>query len=254
MACPPLAPPHPRPPYNTLSRDRAISKIAAKFPTLTLLASLAMLATGLRGKQDMGSILASLSTDDGDTWEEPVTVFDHNQRQGTLQFASANPVHFKPPGQDVLWCFAMRCPIVYRDSEDSQLVGAFSADGGRLWTPAELSGHYSGPLILNGAPYPTDIRGRKLFVLPAHRNTLLEYIKVPEVLRNDLDDVPAATLRLQQVRIPDEHQLVVKKGRWKEAVKQRLARWLPKTNRPEVPGKKAYRFDPKKYTWTRLKE
>jgi len=253
----------------------------------------------------------------------------------------------------------------------------------------------------------------------------LESIKLPDVLPNDLDDVPAAALRLQQVRIPEEHNLVVKRGRWKQAVqaylacisfsdamvgrvlraleagphrdntvvvlwsdhgyhlgeksawhkftlweestrvplifaapgitkagalcsrpvslvdlyptlialcglpaktgldgqslmpllrqpaapwdrpalttsgfgnhslrderwryirykdgseelydhredpkewhnlagdakyapvKQRLARWLPKTNRPEVPGKKAYRFDPKKYTWTRLKE
>ncbi len=36
------------------------------------------------GKKDMGDILASVSKDDGDTWEEPVTIFDHNQRQGSI--------------------------------------------------------------------------------------------------------------------------------------------------------------------------
>ena len=44
------------------------------------------------GKKDMGDIFVSLSKDDGDTWEEPVVVFDHNQRQGAIQFAYANPV------------------------------------------------------------------------------------------------------------------------------------------------------------------
>ena len=29
------------------------------------------------GKKDMGDILATVSKNDGDTWEEPVTVFDH---------------------------------------------------------------------------------------------------------------------------------------------------------------------------------
>lgn len=51
----------------------------------------------------------------------------------------------------------------------------------------------------------------------------LERIKLPEVMENDLDDVPAAALRLQQVKIPDEHNLVVKKGKWKEAVQAYLA-------------------------------
>jgi len=51
----------------------------------------------------------------------------------------------------------------------------------------------------------------------------LDRIQLPEALENDLDDVPAAALRLQQVRIPDEHNLVVKKGKWKEAVQAYLA-------------------------------
>jgi len=31
----------------------------------------------------------------------------------------------------------MRCPIVFKNSEDSQLAGAFSADGDRTWAPAQ---------------------------------------------------------------------------------------------------------------------
>ena len=124
------------------------------------------------GKKDMGDIFVSVSRDDGDPWGEPVAIFDHNRRQGAIQFAYANPVLFKPVDQDVLWCFAMRCPIVYKNSEDSQLAGAFSADGGHSWTPVELAVHYAGTLILNAGVQPTMFRGRRRFLLPAHRNSL----------------------------------------------------------------------------------
>ena len=126
----------------------------------------------VNGKNDMGDILASLSRDDGDTWEEPVPVFDHRQRQGAIQFAYANPVLYRAPGQNVIWCFAMRCPMVYRNSEESHLVGAFTADGGRSWTPVEMAMQYTGPLILNAGIVETEIKGQKRFLLPAHRNTL----------------------------------------------------------------------------------
>jgi len=150
----------------------------------------------IHGKKDMGDILVSVSKDDGNTWGKPLTIFDHNRRQGAiqfayanpvlfkpadqdviwcfamLQFAYANPVLFKPADQDVIWCFAMRCPIVYKNSEDSQLAGAFSADGGYTWTPVELAVHYAGPLILNAGVQPTEIRGRPCFLLPAHCNSL----------------------------------------------------------------------------------
>jgi len=123
------------------------------------------------GKKDMGDILTSVSTNDGDAWGEPVAVFDHSQRQGAIQFAYANPVLFKPLDQDVIWCFAMRRPIAYRNSEESQLVGAFSADGGHSWTPVEMAMYYTGPLILNAGVHQTEIQGQKRFLLPAHRNT-----------------------------------------------------------------------------------
>ena len=126
----------------------------------------------INGKKDMGDIFASVSRDDGNTWAEPVVIFDHNRWQGAIQFAYANPVLFKPADQNVLWCFAMRCPIVYKNSEDSQLVGAFSADGGYSWTPVELAVHYAGTLILNAGVQPTEIQGQRRFLLPAHRNSL----------------------------------------------------------------------------------
>jgi hypothetical protein len=126
----------------------------------------------VNGKTDMGDILVSLSKDDGDSWADPVPVFDHRQWQGAIQFAYANPVLYRAPGQEVIWCFAMRCPMVYRNSEESQLVGAFSADGGRSWTPVEMAMQYSGPLILNAGIVEAEFDGQKRFLLPAHRNTL----------------------------------------------------------------------------------
>jgi len=128
--------------------------------------------TMTHGKNDMGDIYVTISKNDGDTWSEPVAVFDHNRRQGAIQFAYANPVLFKPLNQDVLWCFAMRCPIVYKNSEDSQLAGAFSADGGITWTSVELAVHYAGPLITNGGIQVTEIDGQPKYLLPVHRNSL----------------------------------------------------------------------------------
>lgn len=126
---------------------------------------------GIPGKTDMGDILATISTDDGGTWSEPAHVFDHRQRHGAMQFGYANPVLYTPPGQDVLWCFGMRCPMNYQHSEDSQLVGAFSADGGRSWTPVELAMHYTGPLIIVGGIHRVVENGEPRYLLPAHRNT-----------------------------------------------------------------------------------
>ena len=125
----------------------------------------------INGKKDMGSILASISTDGGDTWEEPTPVFDHTQRRGAIQFGYANAVLYAPPGQDIIWCFAQRCPIVRQNSPDAELVGAFSADAGRSWTPVELATLYGGPLIVCTGPQPTEIQGRKLYLLPAHNNS-----------------------------------------------------------------------------------
>ena len=82
------------------------------------------------GKKDMGDIFAIRSKDDGDTWESPIVIFDHTKRQGDVQFCYANPVLYQAPGQDIIWCFCMRCPIAQRNSEESTLAAAFTPDGG----------------------------------------------------------------------------------------------------------------------------
>ncbi len=126
---------------------------------------------GIAGKTDMGDIWASVSTDDGETWSEPACVFDHRERHGAMQFAYANAVLYKPPGQDVLWCFAIRCPMNYAHSEDARLAGAYSADGGRSWTPVELAMSYTGPLIIVAGIHRVVENGQPRYLLPAHRNT-----------------------------------------------------------------------------------
>jgi hypothetical protein len=126
----------------------------------------------VNGKKDMGDILVTITKDDGETWEEPIPVFDHQRRQGAIQFAYANPVLYRASGQAVVWCFAMRCPIAAENSEESHLVGAFTADGGRSWTQVEMAMHYTGPLILCASPVEAELNGQRRFLLPAHRNTL----------------------------------------------------------------------------------
>jgi hypothetical protein len=126
----------------------------------------------LNGKVDMGDIVCSVSINDGDTWAEPVMVFDHRVPLGPTRVAYANPVLYRPPKQDVVWCFAMRCPLYYRDSEDSQLCAAFSADGGWSWHPAELAVHYHSPLITNAGIVRLQDDERVRYLLPVHRNTI----------------------------------------------------------------------------------
>jgi hypothetical protein len=126
----------------------------------------------LAGKVDMGDIVCAISTDDGDTWGEPVMIFDHRAPLGPLRVAYANPVLYHPAGQPVVWCFAMRCPLHYRDSEDSQLCAAYTADGGRSWQPVELAVDYHSPLITCAGIMPVMRAEGVRYLLPVHRNTL----------------------------------------------------------------------------------
>jgi hypothetical protein len=127
----------------------------------------------LDGKVDMGDILSCVSTDGGDTWSDPVAVLDHTLPLGPLRVAYANPVLFKPPGQPIIWCFAMRCRQIYRDSENSELCAAYSVDGGRSWQPVEIANHWQSPLIVVGGIHSIpDGQGGTRYLLPVHRNTL----------------------------------------------------------------------------------
>ena len=124
----------------------------------------------VRGKVDMGDIVCSISRDAGETWSPRTMVFDHRARNGTVQYAYNNSVLFRPPGQDVIWLFVMRAPMHYRDSENADLVAAYTADGGYSWHHVELAMDYQGPLIIV-AGIETVVRdGITHYLLPAHRN------------------------------------------------------------------------------------
>lgn len=125
----------------------------------------------LAGKVDMGDIVCARSLDGGKTWSEPVTVFDSNLPNGTQRFAYANAILFRPEHQNLVWCYAMRCPHAYTDSEDSSLCAAYSADGGLTWTPVELAVHYHQPLIVVAGILPVQVGGRTRYLFPAQRNS-----------------------------------------------------------------------------------
>ena len=127
---------------------------------------------GLEGKCDMGDMLCSVSTDDGDTWSCPVTVFDHRERFGTMQFGYANPVLYHPPGQNIVWCFAMRCQLHKTNSEVSQLCAAYTADGGRSWVPVELTVHHHLPPITCGGIVRVANGSDVRYLLPIHCNPM----------------------------------------------------------------------------------
>ncbi|RTE55385.1 exo-alpha-sialidase [Arenibacter aquaticus] len=126
----------------------------------------------LHGKTDMASIASVVSTDDGSTWQTPNYIFDKNEKFGNMQFAYANPILFKPEGQDILWCFAMRNPLYQPNSEESYLVAAYSGDGGRSWYNVEPIMGYSGSLVLAGNIITVKENGETVYLLPAHRNSL----------------------------------------------------------------------------------
>jgi hypothetical protein len=125
----------------------------------------------LRGKPDMGDIVCSLSKDAGKTWSPRIMIFDHRQRNGTVQYAYNNSVLFRPPGQDVIWLFCMRTPLHHRDSENANLVAAYTADGGLSWHPVEMAMDYQGAIIIVAGIETVMRDGVPHYLLPGHRNT-----------------------------------------------------------------------------------
>lgn len=123
-------------------------------------------------KPDMGSLICCRSKDHGATWSEPVTVFDSAVAVGPQRFAYANAVLYHPPGQHIVWCFGMRCPLYYHDSEDSQICAAYSVDHGHSWQQVELAVNFHSPLIIVAGIEAVASEGVIHYLLPAHRNTL----------------------------------------------------------------------------------
>ena len=98
-------------------------------------------------------------------------VFDHQMRNGSVQYAYNNSVLFRPPGQDVIWLFVMRAPMHYRDSENADLCAAYTADGGYSWHHVELAMGYQGSLIIVAGIEAVQREGIWHYLLPAHRNS-----------------------------------------------------------------------------------
>ena len=59
----------------------------------------------------------------------------------------------------------------YRDSENADLVAAYTVDGGLSWKPVELALGYQGPLIIVAGIETVMRDGVPHYLLPAHRNT-----------------------------------------------------------------------------------
>lgn len=125
----------------------------------------------LKGKGDMGDIVCAISADQGKTWGTPIMIFDHRLPNGTQRFAYNNAVLFHPSDSDVMWCFAMRTPQYYSDSEDSELVAAYSGDGGYTWHPVELMMEFHSPVITCAGIVEVKENGMTRYLLPVHRNT-----------------------------------------------------------------------------------
>lgn len=125
----------------------------------------------LKGKVDMGDIICLVSKDQGKTWGVPITIFDSQVPNGTMRFAYANAVLYKDPEQDILWCYAMRTPRYYRNSEDSEMVAAYSGDGGLTWFPVELVVDHHSPLITIAGIKKLKGSDGDRYLLPVHRNT-----------------------------------------------------------------------------------
>ena len=60
----------------------------------------------------------------------------------------------------------------YRDSENADLVAAYSPDGGYSWHHVELSVDYQGSLIIVAGIEMVERDGATHYLLPAHRNSL----------------------------------------------------------------------------------
>lgn len=139
-------------------------------PYIAILDSQTYIATyglAMKGKVDMGDIMCSISKDKGKTWGVPLSIFSSE----TGRYAYANSFFYKDPNQDIIWCYAMRCPKYYHNSEEGELVAAYSGDGGITWIPVELKMDFHSPLITNASILPVkDERGTK-YLLAVHRNT-----------------------------------------------------------------------------------
>ena len=91
---------------------------------------------GVPGKIDMGDVFAGVSANDGETWSEPVLVFDHNQRYGEF-CNSPTRIRCSTNRRGRTCCGASPCvaPTNYQDSEDLAPGGRVQRRRRDSWTP-----------------------------------------------------------------------------------------------------------------------
>jgi arylsulfatase A-like enzyme len=132
--------------------------------------------------------------------------------------------------------------------------------GARCSRPVSLVDLYPTLIELCGLPGKTGLDGQSL--MPLLRDPAAPWER-PALITSGLGNHSLRDERWRYTRYEDGSEELYDHRRdpkeWHNlagnsehaAVKQRLARWLPRRNQPDVPGKKAYRFDPNKYTWAR---
>lgn len=126
-----------------------------------------------QGKTDMGDIRCQISRDHGRSWQAPVLIFDHRLPIHGHHYGYLNPSFFRAAGTDTLWCFAMRSSMFMSSGDNSQLVAAYSVDGGWCWQEVPLSCEFSTPLITCNAPVAVERDGHICYLMPVHRGTML---------------------------------------------------------------------------------
>ncbi len=124
--------------------------------------------TKLHSKGDMGALWCARSRDGGQTWTRRVPILHHDIAHNGGGFGYANPVLYRAPGCETIWCFAMRSALHMPNTEFSQLCAAVSSDGGASWRPVELAVLYPVfPITCQHITAIPDDEGTR-YLLPVH--------------------------------------------------------------------------------------
>jgi arylsulfatase A-like enzyme len=153
-----------------------------------------------------------------------------------------------------LWEESTRVPLMF-------VAPGMTKAGARCARPVGLVDLYPTLVDICGLPRKTGLDGQSL--VPLLRNPAAVWDR-PALITMGYNNHSLRDERWRYIRYADgseelyDHRKDPKE--WRNLagnaehgdVKQRLARWLPKSNQPDVPGKKAYHFDPGKYTWSKV--
>ena len=134
--------------------------------------------------------------------------------------------------------------------------------GSSCTRPVSLVDLYPALIELCGLPSKAELDGQSL--VPLLKNPAASWER-PALITSGMGNHAVRDERWRYIRYADgseelyDHQKDPKEWRNQADnaqladVKRSLTRWLPKKDQPDVPGKKAYRFDPKTYTWRKAR-